>query len=1409
MRSSLRILLLLLSWTALRPAQVAWAQTGCASPGKDATAYSAAPNTYYPGEGTAATNATTLTVGTPRTGAGASATAIEANDLLLVIQMQGADINSSTSAAYGSGTGTGNGNLPTNFTAGQYEYVLAAGGVSGGHLALTTALKNTYVTSAVIGSATLRTFQVVRVPQYSSLTLAGNIVPAAWNGHTGGIVALDVAGAINFNGHTIDASGLGFRGGAARLLTTDNSADASYSATSAAGLNAQKGEGTAGTPQYVNNGGVLLDRGADGYPGGSAARGGPGNAGGGGNDNLNNSGGGGGANGGGGGQGGNSYGSNLAIGGTPGVAFGASGTSLVLGGGGGAGTNNNNSGGNDGFASSGSAGGGIVIVRAGAIAGTGAVAANAAATGTGVTNDGGGGGGAGGSILVTAVVPGGLRGLTLSATGAAGGDTNPAAAGTTQHGPGGGGGGGFIFTNGAVASATVAGGSNGLTTYNTVDGDAGSPITTSAYNAGAGFTGQVSTSLSLASTGGASGAACSSVISGTIFDDMNYGGGAGRAYDAANTSAANSGAAANAIGSVGTTVELYDNSGTFVATTTTTTGGAYTFTGLTAGASYTVRVVNGTVKSARTPGAPGVRPVQTFRTTAYTGTGLGAAIADGSRVGGEAPEQQDAAANTGSQTLAQLTAGTQTPQSLTSVQPGTSGVDFGFNFDVVVNTNNAGQGSLRQFITNANALGNEGQLRQEGFYSDAVNLATGSMAAGRAGVALPPGTESSIFLIPAARLTNGVAVITPTTALPQLTGPSTALNGATQTFNIGNSNDVLLGTGGTVGTGSASTTLSQLNGPEVQLTGSSAVPIGLNIAGVGSRVQGLAVYGFGNATDDNNNANIAMSANATLLAGNVLGSTATSFSVPPVANTSANVRVASGTGDGFANNLIGFAGGQGIYLASGVTGTSIVGNEIRGNARLNTILDGIDSHGSSTTATGNLFADTGAQGFDSFSSAGSNVVTGNTFTNNGIGNATTPPQETAAARFYGTGNTFSQNVSTGNYGAGVEVVSGTTLISRNAIYGNGTVASANNTAATGQVGIDLLTASNDENFGNAPYVTLNSATTTGANNLRNYSILRTANIVGNNLVLRGYAKAGAIIELFTAQANPAAANATGANFGQGRTFLLTLTEGATTGIADTDGSTAQRYSGNLNGFDQGADTDANGFTFTVPLASLPGGALAAGTLLTSTATLSGATSEFSGNVTVVSGPLPVVLAAFMAQAGPQRNALLSWTTASELNSAHFDVERSLDGVNFTNIGRQAARGNSASSTRYSFTDAGITARTDGAVYYRLRQVDRDASASYSPVRTVSFGPVEAAVGLYPNPAQATTGLDLRQLPATATYRISVLDMAGRSVRQLSLAGGQVQLLDLAGLAAGSYYMLVTGVLADGSAMHQGLHLTKE
>ena len=119
-------------------------------------------------------------------------------------------------------------------------------------------------------------------------------------------------------------------------------------------------------------------------------------------------------------------------------------------------------------------------------------------------------------------------------------------------------------------------------------------------------------------------------LSGKVFEDVDYGGGAGRDL-------AGSGGTPVA----GATVELYDGTGSFVSSGTTNGSGVYSL-GVPNG-SYSVRVVNDTVGSTR-PGATGTEwPVQTYRTDASSGT----AVAVTDRVGGEKPDEEDAPANSG------------------------------------------------------------------------------------------------------------------------------------------------------------------------------------------------------------------------------------------------------------------------------------------------------------------------------------------------------------------------------------------------------------------------------------------------------------------------------------------------------------------------------------------------------------------------------------------------------------------------------------------------------------------------------------------------------------------------------------------------------------------------------------------
>ena len=436
------------------------------------------PNTYYPATANANAGTTSISLGNA-----IGATPIAASDILLVIQMQGAQITSSNTNIYGDGVGpSGTGYLNNaNLSAGKMEYVVAASAVAltGGTRTLTiqSPLVNSYKNAGyVAGTNGQYTFQVIRVPVYYNLTLGATITPPAWNGSTGGVVVLYVTQTLNMNGHTIDASGAGFRGGGGKQFSNGGGSGVytDYIAMSTANANGAKGEGIAGTPRYINNNWAVpaFDNGVEGYPFGSMDMGAPGNAGGGATDgtptvNDNNAGGGGGGNGAAGGIGGNGWNTPTRVtGGKPGAKFSqVSPSRLVMGGGGGAGSTDGGTGsiGNGtGVSSSGMPGGGIVLVTAGMVSGTGTINVSGRYTNSNVLNDGAGGGGAGGSVVITVATGSGLSGVTVHADGSAG--SSNTGGGTAAHGPGGGGGGGVIYSNQPLnAASTAAGGVNGTT----------------------------------------------------------------------------------------------------------------------------------------------------------------------------------------------------------------------------------------------------------------------------------------------------------------------------------------------------------------------------------------------------------------------------------------------------------------------------------------------------------------------------------------------------------------------------------------------------------------------------------------------------------------------------------------------------------------------------------------------------------------------------------------------------------------------------------------------------------------------------------------------------------------------------------------------------------------------------------
>src|SRR5204862_3127439 len=99
-------------------------------------------------------------------------------------------------------------------------------------------------------------------------------------------------------------------------------------------------------------------------------------------------------------------------------------------------------------------------------------------------------------------------------------------------------------------------------------------------------------------------------------------------------------------------------------------------------------------------------------------------------------------------------------------------------------------------------------------------------------------------------------------------------------------------------------------------------------------------------------------------------------------------------------------------------------------------------------------------------------------------------------------------------------------------------------------------------------------------------------------------------------------------------------------------------------------------------------------------------------------PLPLVLAEFTGTINSNNSVSLEWKTSSELNSKEFDVERSVDGVNFEAISIVPAAGNSTVTINYSHRDEDHPQKS--VLYYRLKLLDIDGRYEYSKVLRLRF-----------------------------------------------------------------------------------------
>jgi hypothetical protein len=144
-------------------------------------------------------------------------------------------------------------------------------------------------------------------------------------------------------------------------------------------------------------------------------------------------------------------------------------------------------------------------------------------------------------------------------------------------------------------------------------------------------------------------------------------------------------------------------------------------------------------------------------------------------------------------------------------------------------------------------------------------------------------------------------------------------------------------------------------------------------------------------------------------------------------------------------------------------------------------------------------------------------------------------------------------------------------------------------------------------------------------------------------------------------------------------------------------------------------------------------------------------------------PLPVELIAFTASTINNIAVKLSWTTATETNNHHFDIERSFTGNQFTKIAEVPAKGdgNSLLSQCYEFVDQEPAA---GICYYRLRQVDRNGASEYFPIVSVNFvREKNITFSVRPNPNKGEFTVDFSGIENNHEVQILLTDADGNIV----------------------------------------------
>lgn len=163
--------------------------------------------------------------------------------------------------------------------------------------------------------------------------------------------------------------------------------------------------------------------------------------------------------------------------------------------------------------------------------------------------------------------------------------------------------------------------------------------------------------------------------------------------------------------------------------------------------------------------------------------------------------------------------------------------------------------------------------------------------------------------------------------------------------------------------------------------------------------------------------------------------------------------------------------------------------------------------------------------------------------------------------------------------------------------------------------------------------------------------------------------------------------------------------------------------------------------------------------------------------------LPVKLSSFSANRINSK-VKLNWVTEQEVNSSHFIIERSSNGIKWDSIMAVRAAGNSSTSISYQAYD---DSPMSGYNFYRLRQIDLDGKVEYSSVKKLFFVD-PGTLTVSPNPAEDLIEIRFSKV-SESNRKIQVVDLNGKVLSSLESLNSTTK-LNIASLSKGEYFIRV-------------------